>query len=179
MWFLATYLVFSFFCGCVAKLITIKKGYEHGFFWGFGLGIVGIAIVSFRPAVQQTTTYTPPPSSAPVSASTAPVTFFVKPGHWLCKCGSTNPDVLQYCQHCLKPRSTNQFNPEAPNNKTISPNQNATNNNVTPTPPPPSHPPRISADQKLILEKLESLYAKGVLTDQEYQQKKSEILSRA
>lgn len=40
----------NFVCGCIAKRIAIKRGMKgEGFFWGFFLGVLGIAVMRICP----------------------------------------------------------------------------------------------------------------------------------
>lgn len=92
------YLVQAVIMGFVALHISESKGYEGGFAWGFWLGIVGVLVVGFRPTLQAQT-YSEHYGSLSNASANADSAM------WDCMCGATNSGALDYCTSCRRSRS--------------------------------------------------------------------------
>lgn len=183
------YFLVGLIWGLITQHVSESKGYSTGFAWGFWLGFVGLIVVACKPTRSYNTSeYTPMyPNAVPASTT-----------QWICACGAKN--TSSYCPTCRRTRE------EAKAVKKIScPHCGAENNDtkqlcfacnqplhasidsqsatVPPIPPQtsvssPSCPPSYDANFYTALEKLHSLFEQGILTEEEYQQKKAKILEK-
>lgn len=181
-------LIFGFICQHVAE----SKGYDTGFAWGFWLGMIGLIVVAVKPDIRQTSpvAYTPMyPNAAPAPDK-----------KWTCTCGAKNSMSLSYCTACRRTRGEAK-----PVRKVSCPHCGASNNesNVlcfacnrsmkeepAASAAAPAAPAAVAdeapgaaelpakKDLCELLEKLYDLHERGILTDEEYTQKKAQILER-
>lgn len=187
------YLVQAVIMGFVALHISESKGYEGGFAWGFWLGIVGVLVVGFRPTLQAQTysEHCGSLSNAGANAGSA---------MWECICGATNSGSLDYCTSCRRSRS------EAECGKIRCPHCGAVNSVTSEVCFACNKPLNEQAAARMALaagmdagyaeatdaavsdggkreaiamiEMLAKLHDAGVLTDDEFSEKKAELLSR-
>lgn len=195
--FLLTYAVvyfgICFVFGHFTRKIAEGKGYSSmGYFWlGFFLNLIGLIIASClrdQSAAVQNSYESTHPSASPYHnirmSSPAPTSS----GSWTCAfCQSSNPSNLNYCLSCRRDRSEMQKIPcpscGKPNTKT---NEacwvcNAPLHGTpvsAPTKTPAASAAPTSSDALSTLKELADLHAKGVLTDEEFTEKKSELLAR-
>lgn len=179
--FFIAYLVDGIIFGLITKYVAQSKGYDGGFWWGFWLGIIGLLVVGFRPNIQvsmsQPSEYKPMYGGAlqPDVKKT-----------WTCTCGSKNSYRLDYCPICQKTR-------EAAVKPDIECPHCGAKNNASRThcvlcdkpldgsePSPTFAPsdPQLMTDSIELIEKLAKLHEQGILTDEEFKQKKNDILSK-
>lgn len=176
-WILLIFLLQGGLLGAISAYLADSKGYDGGFAWGFFLGVIGLLVVGLRPTRTQPAQY-----AAPTEASPKP--------SWACVCGAKNPAGLDYCLSCRRGRHEGEEAPKRPcphcgasNRATNSccfacgkPMEAAASPRAEEprTLPPASTPGSIPA----LLEHLGQLHTYGVLTDEEFQQKKAELLQR-
>ena len=74
--------------GCITRAINEGKGYDGGFAWGFWLGVIGLVVVLCRPRIQDTYTQLAYADdwSRPIPA-----------GGWRCVCGKPHYDYETTC----------------------------------------------------------------------------------
>lgn len=151
-------MVFAFIFGGITKAINESKGYAGGFAWGFWLGIIGILVVAFRRPV-----YSPPTKSIiiPEHEEILPPQAVSQPDSpegWQCTCGRFHP---RYVTSCVCGNNKH----DALNPKTQSDTQDAAE--------PVDETKNIAA-----LKEYKQLLDDGVLTQEEFDEKKKAILSR-
>ena len=171
------YLVQALVFGFIASYIASCKGYTTGFAWGFFLGVVGLLVVGFRPTLSQPAAEYKPmyPEQQPQSNAS-----------WECICGASNPATLDYCLSCRRPR-----NSASERLKIACPHCGAMNTSTNDTCFACSRPlhaesPALAApapagnaqDIPALIESLAKLHSAGVLTGEEFAQKKSELLAK-
>ena len=174
--------------GCITKYINENKGYDGGFAWGFWLGVIGIIVVACksdnRSYSQQE--YKPMYPSAQITQRT-----------WRCVCGQENAEGLVYCTRCRRSRTQASIESskkvECPycgamnketNNKCFACGKSLTGKEEkwvdTPT-------QEITSDnedsnnqnnQIKLIKQLAELHQNGILTDEEFNTKKAELLSK-
>lgn len=158
--------------GAITKYISESKGYYGGFAWGFWLGLIGILVVGFRPTITKSEIERP---------------LYPEPKHgsqWECGYGAKNPNSLNYCLSCRRNRG--DFKPVP---KISCPHCGASNKETNTLcfacgKPLSSEKTEIAAAAKgteepvSMLEKLKKLHEQGILTDDEFQQKKAELLAK-
>jgi len=177
--YLVIILVQACIFGFATQHISESKGYSSGFAWGFFLGIIGLVVVGLKPNLNTTYVAHEPPRYAQPAAP-AP-----SANEWLCVCGSRNHESLTYCTRCGRERSytdnNNTVKVPCPHcgakNKTTNKVCFACGKPMTEEPVLAEAQPQAS-DAADLLAKLAQLHESGVLTDDEFQQKKAEILSR-
>ena len=180
------YVIAGVIFGLIAQHIAESKGYATGFAWGFWLGALGLIIVALKPDVRQ-----PAGEYRPMYPDAVPSE---KP-QWTCSCGAKNSAALSYCTACRRTKDE-----ATAVKKVICPHCGASNNennkvcfacnrNISEEAAVQTTP-LAAADTELAtnavssdetdpyktLEKLYSLYERGILTDEEYTQKKVKIL---
>ncbi|MBP3636549.1 MAG: SHOCT domain-containing protein [Clostridia bacterium] len=194
------YVIQGLIFGFIAKYIAESKGYDTGFAWGFWLGIIGLLVVGFRPTILQTTTShatTLKQSEYWSNLSAAKST----PSGWTCVCGQDNAYGLSYCTKCRrsKDESANLRKPKvechycgAKNNASNeecfacgrslkdSINTLAAQTVKQETPPTLEMPKQVVGDVDSLeaLKKLAELRDLGVLTENEFQEKKATIMAK-
>ena len=161
-------IIVSCIFGAITKAINERKGYYGGFAWGFWLGWIGIIVVACR----QSNLYYSPKESIIVpakNADPAPKTelprnaiSYQSPNgdSWKCKCGRYNPRYLSSCVCGL--------------NKSGAPS-------VAPLPEPQKSSAADTDNEFLniaALKEYKALLDEGVITQEEFDTKKKEILSR-
>lgn len=184
MAYLIGWIINSVVFGFITLYVAESKGYDGGFWWGFWLGIIGLLVVGFRPDnTEQHYSHTSSELPAWASSSSANLPS------WTCVCGAKNSGSLDYCQACRRNKS------ESTVPKKICPHCGA-GNKATNTlcfacdkpldenhPTPQQTPTAVSSEETssdyiTTLEKLGKLREQGILTEEEFQQKKSEILAK-
>ncbi len=179
---LVVYVVQGMIFGFAAQQIAESKGYSTGFAWGFWLGVIGLVVVGLKPnlnatyVVHETPRYAQPAAPAPSAPSA---------NEWVCVCGSRNHESLTYCTRCGRERSytdnNNSVKVPCPHcgarNKTTNKVCFACGKSMT-AEAAAAEPQPQAADAAELLTKLAQLHESGVLTDEEFQEKKAEILRR-
>ncbi len=180
--FLLAYILQGIIFGAICSYVASTKGYSNGFAWGFFLGIVGLLVVGFRPNLTQAATMDD--SMARSAAPSEP-----KP-QWECVCGAKNPDSLDYCLSCRRERNASTVV-----RKIVCPHCGASNRETNqccfacnrplreeaPAPAKDAQngePYALQDSIPSLIEQLGRLHAQGILTDDEFQQKKTELLAR-
>lgn len=178
-WILLVCLLHRLLLGAISAYVAASKGYSGGFAWGFFLGVIGLLVVGFRPTLAQ-----PAQLSASMAAPSRP-----KPS-WICVCGAKNSDGLDVCLSCRRDRHEGE---EAP--KRVCPYCGAANRAANTCcfacgkPMDKASHPGVEAAEAAasvaepvsipaLIEQLKQLHVHGVLTDEEFQQKKTELLRR-
>lgn len=189
---LISYVITGVIFGFITKYIANSKGYDGGFAWGFWLGIIGILVVGFRPnQTATTTTYQSRYSSDSYQMSSTRENsgYAPKPTGWMCICGSKNPSSIDYCMSCRRSREeATEGRIKCPhcgaNNKKTNANcfacGKSMDEKVQVTVPEKATAPVVveSNDFADKLKKLAELHEQGVLTDEEFTQKKADILAK-
>lgn len=183
MAYLIGYLISGVIFGLITKYVAESKGYDGGFWWGFFLGIIGLLVVGFRPNINttETTNYAPryggPSSSMSSSSNTS------SSGTWVCECGASNSNSLNYCLRCRRDRSAVNYQP-----KITCPHCGAQNRSTNtecfachkPLKDEPVKEKETTSEPNNIelIQQLSKLHEQGILTDEEFQSKKANILSK-
>ena len=174
------YLLYCLIFGFVSKTINQNKGYDGGFAWGFWLGILGVIVVACKPDNRSYSDreYKPMYPSA------------IQPEKkWRCGyCGHENAEKIKYCTYCHRDRYVIE--------KITCPHCGAVNNNSNAfcfacsnplhqeetkkvTEAEPVIAPPTDNDKTIeLIKKLSELHENGILTDDEFNTKKSELLSK-
>ena len=193
--YLIAWLVPACIFGFIARYIANSKGYDTGFAWGFWLGVIGLLVVGFRPTL---TTYSGSSTQSEYwkNISAAKST----PDDWTCVCGQSNAHSLTYCTKCRRSRdeSASAKKPKvecrycgANNNSTnetcfacgrsLSEQSAAAASKPLVSAAAPVEEPKMSAADTInldALKKLAELRDMGVLTEDEFQEKKAAILAK-
>lgn len=186
MAYLIGLIIYGIIFGCITKYVAESKGYEGGFWWGFWLGIIGLLVVGFRPDIrQQQSSHTS--SELPAWASSSHSSSANASG-WTCICGAKNPSSLGYCLACRRDKSEGNIpkkicphcgaGNKATNTLCFACDKPLDGSQPTHRRPPVTVNNEASTDYIDILEKLGKLREQGILTEEEFQQKKSEILAK-
>ena len=146
-------IIVSCIFGAITKAINEGKGYYGGFAWGFWLGWIGILVVSLKqsaPYTQKESIIVPAKTTVNYTTSTPQL---LSDGSWNCSCGRHNARYISSCVCGLNKTQVGQIKP-------------------TPT--------NTDKDAKDIsaLKEYKNLLDSGVLTQEEFDAKKKEILSR-
>ena len=91
-WFLGC-IIQALIFGFITKHVAESKGYDTGFAWGFWLGLIGLIVVAVKPNVERTPYRPMYPDAQQTQKRT-----------WLCICGQSNSETLQYCTRCRRSR---------------------------------------------------------------------------
>ena len=174
---LAAYLVQGIIFGAITRYLSESKGYNGGFAWEFLLGLIGLLVVGFRPDNAKQ-------SMAPGQS--------IGKGTWTCSCGSKNSMRLEYCPICRKTRqeaedrkcphcgmfnrATRVFCWSCGKPLGTFPNTSVLQDPAMPFASEKAHSSRGNASWLDVLERLARLQEQGALTEEEFQQKKKEVL---
>ena len=147
--------------GFITKHINESKGYEGGFAWGFWLNIIGIIVVACKP---DNRAYTPISSHnsndlSPL-AQEARERSILADGGWKCTCGRVNYHYVSTCW-CGRNQSGVIYNKTFEEHKNPETEQLPQNN-----------------DNIALIKQLAELHSQGILTDEEFDTKKAEILAK-
>ncbi len=184
--------------GLISRAIAKSKGYDTGFAWGFWLGLIGVIVVACKTDISQQ--YNAPYQPMYPSAAGYQMGKSVNAGHsskgWTCTCGATNPSSIDTCLSCRRYRHDVESKKTCPhcgaNNKQSNIycfacgkaiDEAAQPQAAAPAPAPApaieAPAPKMDAsDAFTLLEKLGKLHETGILTDEEFQKKKTEILDK-
>ena len=163
--------------GFVTKHINESKGYTGGFAWGFWLNLIGVIVVACKPDNRQYShgEYKPMYPNAIQPEKT-----------WRCSsCGAENSDKLNYCLRCRSDRVAVQAEKlkcphcGALNNKTNS-LCFACHKSLTEKPELEKPVQKSVSEQEPIalIKQLADLHSQGILTDEEFETKKAELLAK-
>lgn len=146
--------------GAITHAIQDSKGYsETGFWWGFWLGWIGIIVVACKPNINEYY-YSRRSGNGPSPVVTSAT---VPQGGWRCSCGRTHAG---YVSSCVCGLNKNQLT--TPAKPASSPSAAA--------PAPKSAPPESEADKIAALRQYKELLDSGVLTQEEFEKKKQQLL---
>lgn len=186
-------LIYGCIFGFITQHVAESKGYSGGFAWGFFLGIIGLLVVGFRPNIQsEESPYTPMYGGTLQSAENSKA-------KWTCVCGARNREGLNYCPVCRRTREESNGGHDIK-----CPHCGVMNNSsrkvcllcdkpldmfVVPAPSvlvePANNLTQQSSQEKPqevsgieLLEKLAKLHEQGILTDEEFSQKKADVLAK-
>ena len=149
--------------GLITRSINKNKNYDGGFAWGFFLGIIGIIVVAVRPyndireqmrmyqleqQIDELKSQAARQSNVQIEKEKAE---FIP---WKCVCGAENFKDREYCTSCFRAKKDAFVSIITPANSKV------TSSNIK------------------LLQQIEELHDNGILTDQEYQDKKKEILAK-
>ncbi len=138
--------------GVVTKKINESKGYYGGFAWGFWLGIIGIIIVSCKPAARSG--YSTPQNIPTGYSDESGNPLAYSNGGWKCEfCDRANPGHKMLCD-CG--RSKNESNQKKAKLRAEGTKQGKT-------------------VQEIQLEGAKRMYEDGIITEEEYEAKKKAI----
>lgn len=157
-------IIFSCIFGAITKSINENKGYDGGFAWGFWLGWIGIIVVACRRSAYDQYTPTPSQTYAPASQT---------PNGWTCRCGRYHSSFVSTCPCGLNKREVLAPPPAAVP-------QVVTTKKSVPIAPTVSNKPNVAEESKIIsvLKEYKDLLDSGVITQEEFDNKKKELLSR-
>ncbi len=181
--------------GVITRAIAQAKGYDGGFAWGFFLGAIGIVVVAVRPSINQT--HTPTDESREYWNRLKDS----KPSEngWKCVCGQLNSYGLTYCTRCRRSHDESKRlqTPKvqchycgANNNQTneycfacgrsLAKGAQETTMSLVAQQPVQQAVRTESQDIANLdaLKKLAELRDLGILTDEEYQEKKKAIMKK-
>lgn len=186
------YVIGGIIFGSITAHVARSKGYDGGFWWGFFLGLIGLLVVGFRPNLNTSTSE----SSFYVSnyadhtessiSSTNPGSTY--DNDWLCECGKHNSNRMNYCVRCRRERSMDSKLP-----KVTCPHcgaKNKSGNTVCYCCDKPLTDHVATSEKKLsevidtaaksieLIEQLSKLHEQGILTDEEFQEKKAKLLAK-
>lgn len=188
------YFALDIVFGFITKSINERKGYNGGFAWGFWLGIIGIIVVAVR---QDNHAYSFSSQSSPMYGGA--LSSLNTQRTWTCVCGQKINEGTTICPYCRRSRYDQP-------KKIACPHCGAMNNEtnticfacgknlreITPSLHEPSldtvessnyldtepQSPQLHQDIIDLISKLAALHDQGILTDAEFNTKKSELLSR-
>lgn len=186
------YAIQGIIFGAITRYVAQSKGYDGGFWWGFFLGIIGLLVVGFRP--NQTTQ----PAAVTNSAYWDNLQGNGNPpdtrhAMWRCVCGTENPVTLSYCTRCRRTRkeADTGTREKCPHCGAMNRSNNDTcfacgkpihaEKQLVPQEPQPvqaAMPTQTQQEALSLLESLSALHQQGILTDDEFAEKKKQILSR-
>lgn len=189
--------------GIASKHINESKGYSGGFAWGFFLGLIGIIVVACKPNINKQSSYSESSGSDSDYYHRPSQPAY---NTWKCVCGQDNSENLNYCTRCRRTRNeamielSQNEKKECPhcgarNRKTnqtcfacgrpmyetdnlyAGETQEETKTESTRTMEPDSYDGP-NADMVSLLKQLAALHDQGILTDQEFEAKKADILAK-
>lgn len=181
---LLAYLIQGIIFGAITRYVAESKGYDGGFWWGFFLGMIGLLVVGFRP--NQTWQSDSLNNSAYWTQLQENASGSSKHAMWRCVCGTENPVTLNYCVRCRRNRSeVNKDDREkCPHCGAMNRKNNAVcfacSRSLKEEKQPEQDAKPVPAQQEALalLESLAALHQQGILTDEEFDEKKKQILSR-
>ncbi len=193
------YLIGAIAVGCIfgaiTKHINESKGYDGGFAWGFWLGLIGIIVVALKADNNHSSQPYQPMYGGALSQN--PPSRNAASNQWRCVCGNLNSGALSYCTYCRRSReeqnirkkkcphcgaNNNESNETCfacgkPMNETAAP-QAAQDSGVSLTKAAPSKETQEAAEVIRLVESLSRLHDQGILTDEEFQEKKASLLAK-
>ena len=139
--------------GWATYSINLNKGYDNnGFWWGFWLGLIGVIVVLCKPdaRTQYYETYGYPSQYGNK----------IPEGGWKCTCGTIHSSYVTSCSCGKSKREV-----------------------LNPTPAPKPQPSAAAAEDKeskiiAALQEYKKLLDSGVLTQEEFEQKKQQLLGQ-
>ena len=139
-------LILGIIFGCITKTINENKGYDGGFAWGFWLGWIGLIVVACRP-----NNVVPTKNPEDNSGNTK----VLSTGGWKChKCKRVNASYVTTCI-CGLSKEENQKLDKAAEKLAAQPTV---------------------INEKDELAKFKKMFEDGIITEQEYQEKRKKIL---
>ena len=158
-WILPTMIILGFVIwgliwGAICKSVVKSKGYydlyNNGFWWGFWLGFIGLIVCAAKPAYSR------------INNSGETVTNNSRQTEdWRCFCGAINKEYETHCHRCNRTIKESQIKIKEMND-----NESKEKNNS------------ISAGKaKEELNTYKSMLDEGLITEEEYEAKKKQILN--
>ena len=195
-------LIFSIGLACIFGFITQSinesKGYYGGFAWGFWLGWIGIIVVACKPDnnYQKESIIVPANKEKLPNRTVTPVAL--SNGNWQCSCGRINPGYVSSCVCGNNKSQVLNPAPAAPAPAKPAPAEyttidcaaidyttvnSAEQDCVTIECGPADHTAkeRVPVDETqniIALKEYKALLDSGVITQEEFEKKKKDILSR-
>ncbi|MBQ8312188.1 MAG: SHOCT domain-containing protein [Clostridia bacterium] len=185
------FLIRGVFLGFVTQHIATSKGYETGFAWGFWLGLIGVFVVAVKPEVNVSAhNYGEKNQYWKRLAGETP-----KQAPWCCVCGQENVADLQYCTRCGRTKEEGESKAfvkvecsycgaknNASNEECFACGRSLKNSSYTPAVQTVRQetPKQVVGDVDSLeaLKKLAELRDLGVLTENEFQEKKAAIMAK-
>lgn len=170
-------IIVSCIFGFITKTMNENKGYEGGFAWGFWLNLIGVIVVACKPDNRQYSQreYQPMYPQAIQPEKT-----------WRCSsCGAENSDKLNYCLRCRSDRNAVQAEKiQCPHCGALNNKANslcfACHNSLTEKPEQEKPVQKSIPEQEplSLIKQLADLHSQGILSDQEFETKKAELLAK-
>lgn len=199
------YIIIAIILGFVTKKMNENKGYTGGFAWGFWLGIIGVIVVACKTPINNQ--YSDAPRYAAQDSGYYHQPGQPSYNTWKCVCGQDNSEKLSYCTRCRRTKDevlAELSKVACPNCGAMNKKSNQTcfacgrpmyetgnlysgaikeavrslekdaeqvNENTEKATGP-------KADAIDLLKQLAKLHDQGILTDQEFESKKADILAK-
>ncbi len=141
--------------GFVTKHINENKGYSGGFAWGFWLNLIGVIVVACKPDNRQ---YSQPHVETALEKE-AKERKIIADGGWKCTCGRTNYNYVSTCA-CGKNKREVLYAKKEESKPTESASSSKNNETVA------------------LIKQLADLHSQGILSDEEFETKKAELLAK-
>lgn len=186
------YVISGIIFGAITAYVARSKGYDGGFWWGFFLGIIGLLVVGFRPNINtsafELSPYVSTYADHTVSSISSSESDSASDDSWLCECGKSNSNRMVYCLRCRRERSLDSKLP-----KVTCPHcgaKNKSSNTVCFCCNKPLTDHVITSEKNRsgvidtaaknieLIEQLSRLHEQGILTDEEFQDKKAQLLAK-
>ena len=148
-------LVVSIVFGFITKHINESKGYSGGFAWGFWLSFIGIIVVACKPDHRQDSQ----PYVESALEKETKERKILSEGGWKCTCGRTNYKYVTTCP-CGKSKHEGLYQKNGESKPTESVSSSGNNETVA------------------LIKQLAALHSQGILTDEEFETKKAELLAK-
>jgi len=180
-------LIRGVFFGFLTQHIATSKGYETGFAWGFWLGVIGVIVVAVKPEVNASVRdYGGRSQYWKRLAGELP-----EQEPWRCVCGQENAAGLHYCIRCRRMKEEGESKASLKVECLYCGAMNKNTNEHCFACGRSLQPGRNQEDKILhsnkendmetnfdALKKLAELRDLGILTEEEYQEKKSSIMAK-
>ena len=165
--------------GIVTKKMNESKGYSGGFAWGFWLNLIGVIVVACKP---DNRSYEPR-EYRPMYPNAVP-----QQKTWRCVCGQDNSDNLNYCTRCRRTRneamieSSQSDKIKCPHCGAMNKKTNtvcfACNKSMADEASTEAQHDSTSKNPIEMIKQLSDLHTQGIISDEEFDAKKAELLSK-
>ena len=112
------FLLYDLIFGIITSHVAHSKGYDHGFAWGFFLGIIGLLVVGFKPNINESHSLYeynkkhPSYNSRNNTEQLSPIrSSNTLSGEWICICGNHNSTSLSSCTNCRRNKQEGFYAP--------------------------------------------------------------------
>lgn len=194
------YLIVTLGVACAFGFATMKisenKGYYGGFAWGFWLGFIGLIVVLAKP--ENPALYQETSSNYSMHDSLSDRLHRINNGgirqsnstgpDWTCVCGNKNSIKYDNCTRCNRDRrdseqiaNTQKCPHCGATNNAKNENCFACNKSLKVEPPKATSIPQqkiTNENTAELIAQIAKLHEQGILTDEEFQNKKAELLKR-